>query len=361
MAMNPFDVTEVIRFLHDEVRPKAQIIDQDSQALRQLLHDFASHDWMALKRPPEFGGPGVNDADFRKFQEEVARVSGTFAFLQTQHQSAVGLITRSQNSELRQRYLPDMGNGKRFVGIGFSQLRRKGPPVLTATKTDHGYTLQGMVPWVTGFTFYPEFLVGATLLDGSSLFAVIPLATGPNIQVSEPMKLAAMGAALTVEVALDNYFVPENQVAFIREPGWIQNNDQINIALQGQFAVGNCLASLDIIEEASTKKGLSFLMEAHQQFSAELEMLRAKLLIAQADASEETTSTRLKLRAQLIALMGRCAHAAITSSSGAANYLDHPAQRVFRESLVFTVSAQTTAIMEATLNVLTHEAYQPNK
>lgn len=47
--------------------------------------------------------------------------------------------------------------------------------------------------------------------------------------------------------------------------------------------------------------------------------------------------------------MLRCANAAITVSSGAANYQDHPAQRVYREALVFAVSGQTTAVMEATL------------
>ena len=67
---------------------------------------------------------------------------------------------------------------------------------------------------------------------------------------------------------------------------------------------------------------------------------------------EETTEERLNVRAWAIDLAARAAHAAVTASSGAANSLEHPAQRIYREALVYTVSAQTTPIMEATLRRL---------
>ena len=67
------------------------------------------------------------------------------------------------------------------------------------------------------------------------------------------------------------------------------------------------------------------------------------------NASIENVPARLDLRVRMIDLMVRCAHAAVVSSSGAANSVDHPAQRIFREAMVFSVSAQTGPIMEATL------------
>lgn len=73
---------------------------------------------------------------------------------------------------------------------------------------------------------------------------------------------------------------------------------------------------------------------------------------AQKSADDSTTPERLKVRAWAIDFAVRCAHAAITSSSGAANSIHHPAQRIYREALVYTVSAQTPAVMEATLQRL---------
>jgi len=45
----------------------------------------------------------------------------------------------------------------------------------------------------------------------------------------------------------------------------------------------------------------------------------------------------LALRARAVALAGRCAHAGLVASAGAGNTAGHPAQRIYREALAFTV------------------------
>jgi alkylation response protein AidB-like acyl-CoA dehydrogenase len=343
-----------LEYLSAEVRPRANLIDQDPEALRLALRGLCDLDLMAMKRPAEFGGPSMPEPLFRTFQEEVARVSGSLAFLQTQHQSAVSMIASSENQEIREAYLPKMSNGEKLVGIGFSQLRRSGPPAMRAERVDDGFILDGMAPWVTGWSFYPEFLVGAALPDGRAVFGVVPLPLEPTewIGASAPMRLAAMETAMTVSVQMRQYFLPRNRVAFIRAQGWIQGSDMINIALQGHFAIGCALGGLDVLRENSERKNLPFLKDALAALSDELEACRAETTKAQQAAGEETTSERLQVRAWAIDLAVRCAHAAITSSSGASNSVDHPAQRLYREALVYTVSAQTPDIMHATLDRL---------
>lgn len=371
----PESILEVaVDYLQKEVAPKAQEIDRDPDALRAALQGLCERNLMALKCPKTYGGPGISEEDFRKFQEECSRASGALAFLQTQHQSAVGLIAKSENKSLKDEYLPKMGNGEKLVGIGFSQLRRGGPPIMRAEKTPGGYVLNGHVPWVTGWDYYPEFIVGATLPDGQALFTIVPLQEGMsgetavgripqtepiNIKISPIMRLAAMETPNTVTVDFEDFFVPQDRVVFIQAATWIKNNDQINIALQGHFALGCAQAGLDILKTNADKKALPFLADAHDALAAELELCREETKKAQALANEETTQERLNVRAWAIDLAVRCAHAAVTSSSGAANSINHPAQRVYREALVFTVSAQTTDIMEATLRRITHSPERP--
>jgi alkylation response protein AidB-like acyl-CoA dehydrogenase len=354
-----------IQFLQDEVLPRSQEIDQSVDALREVLAGMCRLNLMAMKRPQAYGGPEMSEEDFRTFQEEVARVSGSLAFLQTQHQSAVSMISKSDNEALKAAYLPKMANGERLVGIGFSQLRRPGQPIMTAVKTQTGYDLNGHVPWVTGWSFYPEFLIGATLPDGQAVFAVVPLTSQRGIEVSEPMELAAMGAAMTVTCQFTDFAVPDSQVAFVKPAGWIQNNDMINIALQGHFALGCAQGALDVLKSAADKRGFAFLHDTHEYLSQELSECREETVIARegsgAEDEQPVTERRLAVRAWAIDLAVRCAHAAVTASSGAANSLTHPAQRIYREALVYTVSAQTTPIMEATLNRLTRLGRQrPN-
>lgn len=341
-----------LNFLKEWVAPNATAIDQGEPILGEILREMGSQRLMALKIPEASGGAGLDEHEFRQFQEECARASGTFAFLQTQHQSGASLIAKGENQELTSEYLPKMASGEKTVGIGFSQLRRPGPPALTATPAEGGYVLNGTVPWATGWNYFQEMLVGATLPDGRALFALTPFHTRAGIELSQPMKLAAMEAANTVSIQFQEFLVPEAQCVMIKPIGWIANNDMINIALQGHFAIGCALAGLDILATVAEKRPSSSLTESLDRLRTELANCREATARAQSPTSEETTDERLRVRAWAIDLAFRCAQAAVVSSSGASNSLHHPAQRVYREALVFSVSAQTSAIRDASLERL---------
>ena len=87
---------------------------------------------------------------------------------------------------------------------------------------------------------------------------------------------------------------------------------------------------------------------AWQALDQQLVHCRTAIYHAQ-QSCEISASQRLRLRAEAISLAVRCAHAAVTTARGGANAHDHPAQRVYREALAFTVFGQTPAVMEATL------------
>ncbi|MBS1721174.1 MAG: acyl-CoA/acyl-ACP dehydrogenase [Armatimonadetes bacterium] len=336
-------------YLTQEVAPRANQLDRDPDALREVMDHFWNEGWMALKRPDRWGGPAMDEGDFRQFQQMVARASGALAFLQTQHQSAVSMIAKGDNASLMDRVLPGMDSGLYKVGIGFSQLRRPGPPLMRAElRPDGGLILNGHVPWVTGWTFYDEFLLGASLPDGRCTFCLVPLATGNGITVSPPMQLAAFEAAQTVTVDFVDYPVPPVDVAAIREGDFILRNDMINVSLQGHFAIGNARAGVDLVRAANTKRPNPALDEAAAKLEAEIDRCSDALF-----ESDLPKADRLATRAWAIELAGRCAHAAVVAWGGAANSLDHPAQRVYREAIVFSVSAQTPDIMRATLERLT--------
>ena len=185
-------------FLRTEVAPNANVIDRDPVALKNALDGLCRLSLMALRRPVEFGGPALSESDFRLFQESVARYSGSLAFLQTQHQSAVSMIAKGENEALKARTLPKMADGTLLVGIGFSQLRRPGPPMLRAETRPGGFRLNGSVPWVTGFGFYHQFLIGAALPDGQAVFGVVPFSDCDGIKLGPIMRLAAMESPQTV-------------------------------------------------------------------------------------------------------------------------------------------------------------------
>jgi alkylation response protein AidB-like acyl-CoA dehydrogenase len=348
-------------YLRETVAPNATALDRDPEALHQALAGLGDRRLLALKVPEAWGGADPETA--RQFQEMVARYSGALAFLQTQHQSASGMLARSDNEALKQAYLPHLASGDRLLGVGFSQLRRRGTPMVKARPVADGFAIDGQVPWVTGWGLFSEFIVGAELPDGRALYGVVPFAdtqdNGGSVTFSEPMQLAAMQSTQTVIGQLDRWFLPEARVVFVKPAGWIHESDRHNVLHHSFFALGCARAGLDIVESARKKKQLPAIAAAWAALDRELNTCRSAIYQRSTQNPAESTGDRqanhspltsLQLRAWAIALANRCAHSAVTVSSGAANLSHHPAQRVYREALVFSVSGQTTAVMEATLD-----------
>ncbi|HEY9613956.1 acyl-CoA dehydrogenase family protein [Allocoleopsis sp.] len=340
-------------YLRESVAPVASEIDDNPEALKQALQGMGDRSLLALRVPKVWGGAGVSEVTYRRFQQLVPRYSGALNFLQTQHQSAAGFFTNSENEALKQQYLPYMSKGQILVGIGFSHLRRPGDPIIKAIPVEGGYHLGGKVPWVTGFGFFQDFIVGAALPDGRAIYGVVPFVetvqeTGGTIAFSEPMQMGAMSSTNTVTATLTYWFLPQKRVVFVKPIGAIHENDKKNVLHHGFYSLGCARAGLDIVEAAYQTKQLSFIKQAFESLNEELTRCQSAMMQALPPDSQ-TWEERLQLRSWAINLAQRCASAAVTVSSGAANYRYHAAQRVYREALVFTVSGQTTAVMEATL------------
>ncbi|MDX2066034.1 MAG: acyl-CoA dehydrogenase family protein [Fimbriimonadaceae bacterium] len=342
-------LAEVVDFLHRRIAPNAAQLDVSLDAMAAALDAMAEAGYLGLRCPAEYGNEPLTEAEHRQFQQACARASGAFAFLQTQHQSAVSMLAKSDNDALRDSVLPRTIFGEHRIGIGFSQLRRPGEPIMRATADADGYRLSGHVPWITGYGFFGEFLIGAELEDGRAVFGLVPLRTAAGIRVSAPMPLAAMQTANTVTADLTDFRLPAEHVAFIRPPGWIRENDRINVALQGHFAVGCGAAALDLLNVALAKRDQpeneAWVATLRSRWRQAKDRLEA---VSDWDVPAGATD-RLDARAEAIVVMQDLAWAAVTMSAGAANSLSHPAQRILREALVFTVSAQTAAIQTATL------------
>jgi alkylation response protein AidB-like acyl-CoA dehydrogenase len=334
-------------FFFKEVRPSANRIDQELEALVAALDRMAELGLLGLRVPAKHGGHGVEDKSFRRFQEASARASGALAFLQTQHQSACGFIASSPNVEAQQRFLPSMASGDVRMGIAFSQLRRPGPPMMTATKVDGGYVFDGVAPWITGWGIFGWCVFAGTLPSGESAWGVGELTPSPSLKPSSVMRLAALEVAQTISANLESYFVPDEAIIHIRPPDWIHSNDSLNLALQSPFALGCAQAGIDIVLEAHKTKPLGGIIDAASALQAELDECRTEAYAAMDDKGNLERS--LRARAWAIELAGRCSHAAVVASSGKGNSMSSDAQRVYREALVFSVSAQTPAILEATL------------
>ncbi|MGD1901611.1 MAG: acyl-CoA dehydrogenase family protein [Geitlerinemataceae cyanobacterium] len=338
----------VCEFLTTEIAPQAERLDRDPAALRDAFFQLGERNLLCLKT----GSPRT----FRQFQMQIARYSGALAFLQTQHQSGAAFVVNSENETLKREYLPQLASGQKTVGVGFSHLRRRDVPVRADRVTD-GYEISGTVPWVTGWGTFAEFAIGAELPDGSAVFGLVPLAEiRGEIAISEPMALAAMTSTQTVAATLDRYLLADDKVLGEKPPGWIDRSSRKNILGHAYFALGCARAGLDAIARAGERRAGSARESpdrARERLDGQLREVEIEIFAADFKLADLVGyEARLELRARAIELAGRCAQAAIVATGGAANILTNPAQRIYREALVYSVSGQTPDVMAATLDRL---------
>ncbi|MEM9214928.1 MAG: hypothetical protein AAGD25_11345 [Cyanobacteria bacterium P01_F01_bin.150] len=169
-----------------------------------------------------------------------------------------------------------------------------------------------------------------------------------------------MMATNTVTATLTDFMLPTAQVLGIKDGDWIHRGDRRKTLNHSFFALGCARAGLDILEQAASRSKASVTLKSTwTALDRQLSQCRTQVYKAQADVQAITddggalaVNHRLQLRAKTIDLAVRCTHAAVIVSKGAANTLEHPAQRVYREALAFSVFGQTPAIMDASLAML---------
>jgi predicted house-cleaning noncanonical NTP pyrophosphatase (MazG superfamily)/alkylation response protein AidB-like acyl-CoA dehydrogenase len=340
-------------FLEKEVLLKGETLDKDSNVLKETLDKMNKINpcFFQLKLTKNWGGPGISNLGFYSWQIMIAKYSGALSFLQTQHQSAIAMLSQSKNDIVQEKYLRKITKENQFCGVGFSHLRRRKKPSVMAIPTERGYKLTGFVPWITGYDIFSYFIIGATLPDGQELYGIVPFKNNYNLEFSPTMKLSAMNSTNTVTARLNHWFLSSEDVVMIKPYQAIHQKDEENVLHHGFFALGCSLAGLRVLGDNCQKINLPRVTDSHGRLKAQAENLQSKMLDMVIHPNDNFEQ-KLDLRVQAISLAYRCAIAAIISSKGEANQEYHCANRIYREALVYSVSGQTIPVLTRSLETL---------
>lgn len=337
-------------FLQTEVVKKANEIDRDSEQLKQTLIEMNEIDrnFFRLKLTKQWGGLEFDNYDYYRWQMTIVKYSGALAFLQTQHQSAVSILSHSQQPMIKEKYLPKLVNENTFFGVGFSHLRKQGKPLVTAISSDNGYQINGFVPWITGCNIFDYFILGCSLPTGEELYAVLPFnSLSSSLKLSKPLSLSAMNSTNTVSATLQDYFLADEDVVTINPANTIHQKDIQNVLNHGFFPVGCSYGALEILAENCRNFDLPEIDHVYQNLKSQIDNLKNQMLTA---LSQETSfEAKLNLRVKAIDLAFRSAKLAVVSSKGKANENHNRANRIYREALVYSVSGQTLPVLTKTL------------
>jgi alkylation response protein AidB-like acyl-CoA dehydrogenase len=338
------------------IAPRANLLDQGSEPPAEAVAMLAEAGLLGLTVPAEYGGHGAPGTIVRRYTEILSAACATTTFVQGQHLSACNLLVQAGRQALLRSVLPEFAAGRRICGIAFSHLRRPGKPLLTAAPVKGGFRLQGEAPWFTGWGIMTDTILGATLPDGRYLYSVVPIDT-ESMSASDPLPLCAMNASATVVLSIHDLFVPEEAVFKTITPQEMEDADRSAILNVLPQIFGVATASLRLLREYADIRKSASAGEAAAALQAELEAHRAAAdAWRSSTADPEYSSAALRIRASAIEFGVRCAHAALAAGGGGANHRNHTAQRLCREALFYSLTAQTRDIQTALLQHLTDTA-----
>jgi alkylation response protein AidB-like acyl-CoA dehydrogenase len=357
LTMNKQILCEAQRLADNVFRPHAEESDQGTITgqVGENIRLLADAGYFGLGIAVEYGGFGADETTRREFTELMASACGVTAFVQQQLHAGGGFVGGGQSEILKQEKLSLFASGRELCGVAFSHLRRPGPAMVRAERVPGGFKISGTAPWVTGWRLLDSFILGATLENGDHLFCYVPKAGNEaSLQPGPRIPLVVMNASDTVEVTMNGVFVPEDHMLSKRPADTLRRSDYCGISGHVFLPLGCARGSVHYLRQLSETRSQTKFAEVAEEFVEEINACRRDALHWSGACADlpDYKEHALQARATAIVLAERAAHAAVTATGGAAHRLDSPPQRLLREAIFYTTTAQTSDVRSATLDLL---------
>lgn len=331
--MNPasfrvVDSSELLRrveqFVENELYPRAVETDRSALLPKVNLDGLADLGLYGMFGPHDVGGLQA-DADLAgSLIERIASGCLTTALVWMQHHRLVGALQFSHNEKAAEM-LPELCAGAVRSGVIFAGLL-PGPSSLVATPTDDGWTLNGRVPWVSGWGRIDVINVLARTPSNEVISLIVTANEGDGISI-ERQELLALNASGTVTVHFDGVTATHEQCLFI-EPHNPSAALGTTLRLNGSLALG-------LIRRCA------LLMESEALWT-QMNQLRQDL-----DRATDATMSDARAAASYAAVQAASANMVATGSASMS--MSNQAQRISREAQALLVFGSRAPIKAALL------------
>jgi hypothetical protein len=302
-----------------ELRPDAEHLDRDGNLLAEWYARFRMqglHTGWSARHP-------LSGKEFCLALAALARVSGAFAFVALQQFVANVSLTSMAAEDAEWP----------ATGVAFGHLRSPHGP---APRLEAGIA-HGFVPWLTGAGIFPQVILGLRRADGQEVYTLVDATDRAAFRHSAPLSLAACSGSRTVSVQIEALRIEESAILKTQPAGTQARSDAVGVLYQTPLMVG-CVQACQQLIFASPRIRPA---EAESSRQATETLLNRVLQAFDTGTPEEGQ----RLRAELGDYTARLARLAVMASGGIGLLHSHPAQRLYREALVYSLMAQTDEIV----------------
>ncbi len=339
-------LTDLTQHFSTEQATPAWLLDTDASLLQKELQSIGKLGCFRLKAPRQYGGLECSEAEYHRFKQTIIQYSGALTFLQHQHQGAIRLVAASHDDTIKQYYIPQLMSGELLVAIGISQLRQRDHCSLRGIKTKGGYRVTGTIPWASGYKHFKKIIIGFITEENEAVFATTPFRNKNSQQlgqliISKPLPLIVTQSTNTVNINLVNYFIPTKRIVQYRSGGDFISDDFV-LLNNCSFHIGLAQAALNLIQ---TFVGARYNTLIDVVRAAEQELSTYTAIVVNALTASDFTNS-LTLRTRGIRLSNHLTQLACTLYKGQSILQTNPAQRLYRECLLFNSFGASDPLVE---------------
>ncbi|MEM7338991.1 MAG: acyl-CoA dehydrogenase family protein [Actinomycetota bacterium] len=338
-------IEQAAQRLVDEVLwPAAISVDRSEQIPASHLAAIADAGLLGLAAPVSAGGAGFDQAAIQAVLRIVGSGCGATAFAYAQHHGTLSTLARSDNHDLRDRWLARLC-GSSLAGTAFAHVRRSGAAAVEATRDGSGWRFDGHAPWATSWGMAEVFSVAATTDDGQLVWALVAGEEAPGLSASAPMDLMVFDATSTVRLAFDGLRVDASDVMAVVDLERWRGADRRAAARPNPLCLGlgdRALSELMAIEP-DTGPDLS------THWRAQAAAAEVAAAAAADEGNEWTVDDIAAARTSAIFTVQRLTTALLAAAGGRGADRGAPAQLLARQALFYVVQAQNAEGRAATL------------
>lgn len=337
----------------DVLWPTAAEVDQADEIPASHFSALAEHRLFGMVASTGNGGLGFSGDQVRRVLRILGSGCGATSFAFAQHHGTTASVAVTANHALRDRWLPRLVDDT-LAGIAYAHVRRKGPPVLTATPAGtsrsggaDGWILNGTAPWVTSWGTAEVMAVAAASPDDELVWVLIPAEEAAGLSVAGSFDLMVYGATQTVALAFDGFRAGPDMVLSVVDYGEWAEKDRFLAARPNPLCLG--VGDRAMSQLRSIAPGLATDLEP---FWAGVGA-RAEAASRAVDDATADVAAVAAARAETLMAVQRMTTALLAAAGGGAMERSHPAQRLSREALFYVIQAQSADGRKAIFDNLT--------
>jgi len=362
-------------FVAQEVKPKAQYVDENAKFNWDAVNKMGDVGLLALNIPEEFSGTGLDAVSAAVAIEEIGWGCGSTALAIAAHNGlGCAPISLFGSQELKQRFLPLVSGDRNTWGGKLAALiltepdagsDLKGGVRTRAELKDGNWIINGSKMWCTNASI-AEYIITLVRTDpagGSrSLSLIVVPADSPGLHIGPPEKKMGLKGSPTNAVTYENVQVPAEYLIGEEGHGLSQtltvlDGGRISI---GAISVGLAQAAFEsAVVYAKERQTFGVPIADHQAIQwmladAATDIQSARLMIYYAawHKDQGRPFTKEAAMAKLFAteMAERVCRNAIQIHGGYGYSREYPVERIYRDSRLMTIGEGTSEIQRLVIS-----------